>query len=273
MQSLKDWVDAVESRPRATATRTLINPREAANDSGSGCFNGLLDNGQFAWIKLPNSPHGPQALANDVVINRFMRTVGAPTPHAELVRVSADLINAWRTPAQWHGQPIRLRHDLIGHASYHVPTATESKINHFEHHADDDNANRQARLTAMWDLFAGFDDQWLYEAGNNHSIWSFDHGLWLYTEASDWTPELLQRQVHKPNERPDDELLSPDALELASLELSAVTHEQILNALCAVPTEWQIPNYDLGALGWFINTRLPAVAERLRHRAETTKKR
>ncbi|MEF3322273.1 hypothetical protein PV375_01005 [Gulosibacter sp. GYB002] len=273
MQSLKDWVEAVEARPRATATRTLLNPREAAKDSGSGCFNGLLDNEQFAWIKLPNSPHGARALANDVIINRFMRSVNAPTPTAELVRVSADLFNAWRTPAQWYGQPIRLHHDLIGHASYHVPTAIESKTNHFEHHTDDDNANRQALLAAMWDLFAGFDDQWLYDAANDHSIWSFDHGLWLYTEAFDWTPDLLQRKVREPNERPDDELLSPDALEVAAIGLSTVTHEQILNAICAVPVEWQIPNYDLGVLGWFINTRLPDVISRLYQRAETIRKR
>ncbi|RRJ85945.1 hypothetical protein EG850_11200 [Gulosibacter macacae] len=261
------WFGILDGYPRGVAVRTLVAPLHVATDSGAGCFFGLLDDGSEVWVKLPGNPQGTQVLVNETVIGGFSTLIAGPTPHRELVNVDADLINSWSGRPLWGDRYMHLDGPVIGHASTHIELVTEHPAEAFQYPKRDDNERRQAHLAALWDLFLGGDPQWLYQHPRDHSIWSHDHGFWMYTQESDWTECDLFQLVGVDNQWADLSALDPDSLETAALELESITHKQVLDVIAQVPACWGTPNRDLEALGWFITTRIPDVASRLRNGA------
>jgi hypothetical protein len=133
--------------------------------------------------------------------------------------------------------------------------------------ARDGNASRFAYYHALWDLCLGTDLQLLYDIGQQHQVWSIDHGLWFDSLEGDWSPELLQQRSGKPWDWPAGEL--PSGLEktgftAAADAIDALSDTDLAGVMAGVPLEWGVSDNVLRTLALFIYARRPVVARRLR---------
>jgi hypothetical protein len=129
---------------------------------------------------------------------------------------------------------------------------------------EDDNPRRHAGVYAIWDWCWGGDDQWLYSAPEENRLYSHDHGHYL-PDGPSWTEQSLVNKVDEPwvSPRPTAGINASFLHEFAD-RLDAVTRLQLAEVLRAIPTDWDVTQPELEALGFFLERRAPAVAARLR---------
>lgn len=254
------WRGLLSGRTRATATVALRAPIRRAQSSGAGAFLGLADDGRQYWFKVPGNSQGNQVLTNEVIVEGVGRLIGAPVCHRALATVPPSV-------TRWADYPVRASDSaVVAHASLHVAGAVDDDA--LAYTRRDDNARRQASLLALWDWCLGDDEQWLYDASNSSSIWSYDHGLWFTTGEGDWTPAVLERMVDLDGtfQAAPPGLDRVRMLEVAQL-LEAITPDDLLTVMSAVPVDWSASDSDLEAMAWFLYRRAPGVAERTRRLA------
>jgi hypothetical protein len=119
---------------------------------------------------------------------------------------------------------------------------------------------------ALYDWCCGADAQWLYDLNNDRTLYSHDHGLYFPPPGKGgWTISDLVTVVDVPYQLPDppDGLLATAIDELAA-SLEDVDRSSLVSIMNRVPTSWPVSDDELEALGWFLEYRAPAVAERLR---------
>jgi hypothetical protein len=117
----------------------------------------------------------------------------------------------------------------------------------------------------LYDWFWGSDEQWLYDIDADRTIYSHDHGLYLPPGNGAWTESELTQEVHTPRPLPNNPAdgVSEDALRHVAEKLRALESADIVDVLIQVPQSWAVSDHDLEALGWFLETRAPDVADRL----------
>jgi hypothetical protein len=77
------------------------------------------------------------------------------------------------------GEGLRLRlAEGYGSASLEVGDVVE--VRSLQHRSEDDNARRHVGVYALYDWCWGADDQWLYQGGTRNTIFSHDHGSYLW---------------------------------------------------------------------------------------------
>jgi len=223
----------------------------------------LADDGRSYWVKVPGNEQGNQVLVNEVVVAEVGAILGAPIRERILVTVPPSMTEWSEFPARRSPIP------LLAHASLHVPHAEDSDDLHYTKR--DDNGRRQAALAGLWDLCVGEDEQWLYDSSASYSIWSYDHGFWFTTGEGDWDAEVLQRLLGVANELKDlPHDVDREELDRVADAIAALTPQQLLGVMSAVPVEWGTSDRDLEAMAWFLFNRRDAVAFRLRQIASAS---
>lgn len=151
------------------------------------------------------------------------------------------------------------------HASRAIDHCDERGRPQFDARARDDNRRRQVGIYALYDLFFGFDQQWLYDIDDDRAIYSHDHGLYLPPVGSgSWTESELIALVDEAHQLPDSPVgLDAAAIASTSAALRRLDRAALLAILRRVPTGWGVDDADLEALGWFLERRAPAVADRI----------
>ncbi|MEV4737568.1 hypothetical protein MRBLWO14_002462 [Microbacterium sp. LWO14-1.2] len=251
------WAGQLEAYEPAVASIILRAPLQRARSSGAGAFLGIADDGLQYWFKVPGNPQGNYVLANEVIVEGVGALIGAPV----CKRALATITTASMTWDMYPGPPVP--NAVTAHASRHVGGAIDDDALGYTRR--DDNARRQAALVALWDWCLGDDEQWLYEAAAQSSVWSYDHGLWFTTGEGDWDSEVLRslEGIDGSFRQPPSGLNEQRLLEVAD-RIEAVTPEELLRVMSQVPVEWGIPSGDLETMGWLLYRRAPAVAQRVR---------
>ncbi|MBA8920409.1 hypothetical protein [Nesterenkonia jeotgali] len=225
--------------------------------SGSGVLKVLSSTGEVEWVKAMGNAQGNQALTTE-------RVVSGISDHLKLPAVDSHIIHI---PGAFQGFEMDQwgQYRVVAgpaHASKHVEGAREGDS--MKYRDRDSNAQRQAGIFAMWDLFLGQDEQWIYDTSKDYSIWSFDHSLWLTRGEGDWNEELLTRldsREWQPYVTPAG--LDPSALMQYAERLRRIEPAELIQVMNSVPVEWGTTDSDLEALAWFIYRRSSEVADRL----------
>ncbi|MEG9247761.1 HipA family kinase [Arthrobacter sp. Soc17.1.1.1] len=246
------------SHTRGRATTTLVAPIQTS-DAGSRPFLALAEDDNTYWVKPLGNPHGLTSLIAEQVVAHIGFLIGAPVRPVTLVDIPQTM-DGWP-----YGEGLRVRPG-VAHASLHLEShPLERDV--LEYVKRDHNAERQPRFIALWEWCAGEDEQWLYDLGADHEVWSFDHGYWLGGGGL-WTPSDLQRQVGLANSwtGPVRGMSAPAFVEVAS-RIRDLRVDDIAAAVASVPIEWGVSEEDLGHIVEWLDARRPALFDRLMRHA------
>jgi hypothetical protein len=189
------------------------------------------------------------------IVGRAGALIDAPVCKVTVIRVPEEL-------AGWEFRPgAKLEAGLV-HAALAVEDALE--VRRLEYRELDDNRRRHAGVFALYDWCWGADDQWLHCESDDRKLYSHDHGLYL-PDGPSWSEASLSAQVDTPHP-PAYATRGLDAGAVAALadRLEAISRDDLVALLSAVPASWSASDRELEALGFFLERRASAVAARLR---------
>jgi hypothetical protein len=253
-ESVASWHGALSSYERGlpmTSARAAVKSYE----DGTRATLMLTNDRKVYWVKVLGNPQGNQILVTEAVVSGVGTLINAPVRPTALVAIPPQITGVG------YGGGYRFR-DGIAHGSLHLENAEERDT--IEHQRNDGNQDRRGPLAALWDWCLGADPQWLYDMGNDYSIWSFDHGFWLGGDGGDWTTAMLTRLVDTPWQWTEAiSTVHPSSLEECALRLRSVSSVDILRVLATVPRDWGTDDRTLETLGWFLFCRRLRVADRL----------
>jgi hypothetical protein len=257
MGDRSEWAGLVSGRTNATELRltaVLGEPKATA----SSPFIGLAEDGQRWWIKAPQ-PQLAKALVTELIVGKLGALIGSPVCQVATIRIGPELLPHDLRP----GLPLS---EGVGTATLDLRgTATEIRgtLNRRE---DDDNSVRHAGIYALVDWCFGSDLQWLQLVDDDWKVFSHDHGWYLPPSGPDWREADLIGTVDTAASIPGDSPSGLDSFELKRLAtaLDNVDRPQLATVLNHIPTEMPVTDHELECLGWFLETRAPAVAARLR---------
>ena len=218
-------------------------------------FLGLCESGRQYWIKALGNPQGDLVLVSERVVSAVGELIGAPVRPTALVEITEAVA------ANRPGNLSFLRSGTA-HGSLHLEPADVS--DDVLYTTSDNNPTRLPALAGLWDWCLGEDEQWIYAPSEDHSLWSFDHGLWI-GQGFDWSAAdaaALSQQDRRWNNRLRG--ADPVAFTQVAERIEAVTADEILGAVASVPLTWGISDTDLEALAWVLWIRRQPVAARLR---------
>ncbi|MBB6567004.1 hypothetical protein HPO96_31200 [Kribbella sandramycini] len=254
MDDREDWRGALDGVRRHEATEVLMAPIRRT-ESGAAAFLGLAESQRQYWIKPLGNPQGDQILVTEQLVSAAGRLIGAPVRPTALIEIPEEL-SGWK-----YGEVHRLSAG-IAHGSLNLEFA--DVIDELLYTSDDDNARRQPALAALWDWCLGEDEQWLYDLRDDHSIWTFDHGLWL-GGGFGWSGDQLAHDV-AANWWWTEPVTGMDKAAFGDVadRIEAVTAEQLIEVVAGVPVAWDVPPFELETVAWFLYRRRTPVANRLR---------
>lgn len=150
----------------------------------------------------------------------------------------------------------------IAHASLNVEGG--EYIDELTFRRRDDNRRNHAAILAMWDLCWGRDEQWLTDGTADERYYSHDHGLFLDPSAGVWGTAEFEALAVEPRPLPDDWKDIDNATAAAvSNDLRRLTMGTITEVLRCVPKSWPVSDEQLESIGYFLQVRAPAVAQRV----------
>jgi hypothetical protein len=256
MGDRSEWAGLVNGRASATELRltaVLGGPKATA----SSPFMGLADDGQRWWIKSPQQQLA-KALVTELVVGKLGELIGSPVCRVKTIRIGPELLPHELRP----GLPLS---EGVGTATLDL-RGTVTQTSTLDRREEDDNSVRHAGIYALVDWCFGSDLQWLQLVEEDWKVFSHDHGWYLPPSGPEWGEADLISSVHTPIPIHGDSPSGLDAFELERLAktLDGVDRAQIANVLNGVPSEMPVSDHELECLGWFLESRAPAVAMRLR---------
>lgn len=252
-----DWTGLVAGH-RAPGEPIVIRvPLQPARRSTVGSFLALASDGSRWWVKPAGQGDLDRTLVVEFVVSRAGTLIGAPTCQGAVAKVPSEL-EGWEFKRGGHLRP------GLGHATRNVDQAVEERRN-LAHRDRDDNRMRQAGIFALYDWCWGSDEQWLYSTTADMTIFSHDHGLYLPPSGAGWSRTAMRDAIDIPHELGQPVYgLDPRAVETFADELDKVDRAAIVQIMRAVPGQWPVDDGELETIGWFLERRAPAVADRLR---------
>lgn len=260
MTDERPWLGKLNGRRKVTNPIPLAAwTNESPGFGGSRPLLAIAADGQQYWVKLITNDQGPMVPVNEQIVGRCGELIGAPTCQVEIIDVPASLAGLVSGIQVEAG---------LAHGSLNVPRT----VNNHElgHRTEDDNSRRHAGIFALHDWCWGGDCQWLFAQTDEQKTYSHDHGH-FFPGGPNWQqhPNSLRDLINQPH--PLHEYgsfsaagLSPEALEDYAVALDAVSSDDIIEILSAIPPEWDVTDADLENLGFFLEQRAPRVATRLR---------
>lgn len=258
---LADWQGLVDARHDDFDDLRVVAIVGSAEATWSGPFRAVASDGNQYFVKsLSTCPAGQErSLVSEHVIARVGRLIAAPMCRVSLIEIPGELTGYEVRPG------VELKAGLA-HASLALTHADERGRPHLDARHQNDNRRRHAGVYALFDWCLGADQQWLYDIANDRMLYSHDHGLYLPpTDTGTWTKNDLMTHVDAewPLPDPADDLL-PAAVEEIADALESVGRSSLRAVMDSVPAHWPVSDSDLEALGYFLEYRAPAVADRLR---------
>jgi hypothetical protein len=234
-----------------------------SNAGGSGAFLGLASDGERYWIKPLNNAQGQRVPITEQIVGRAGQLVGAPTCVVRTIAIEKEF-------AGWEFRPGHRLEAGIAHASHHVADAVETRT--LDRHVDDDNARRYIYVAALYDWCWGGDVQGLMAIKEENRYYSHDHGWYLPPEGANWTVEELEARANTPHELAvNDHGSSAQFCDGVAATIEALKRNQIRQALSAIPASWPVTDDELECVGFFLEKRACAVAERIRRRSRSSR--
>lgn len=250
-----DWNGLLDGRTDPQAPLVVELPLAASPAGGSGTFLAEASDNRRWWIKPQNNLQGPQVIVTDYVVASAGRLIGAPVCEVAIVEVPEEIVG-------WEFRASARLEAGFAHASLAVDNVQEART--LEYRDRNENVRRHAGVFALYDWCWGGDDQWLYCEAQDRKLYSHDHGWYLPETGPDWSEEALLAHVDDAH-LPDYSTPGLDSTELGELtdRLNAPLRKRLVGMLMTVPTSWPVADSDLEALGFFLERRAPAVAQRL----------
>lgn len=250
------WLGLLSTHSRPVA-ETSVSFIAQVSDSGSRPFLGITGDGRRFWVKYLGNQHGIDSLVSERVVAAMARKIDAPMRASVLVDVpewltsDGRLIGSGVQPGPAHG-------------SEFLDNCIEKTV--LDSVSRDGNRYRQPKFIALWELFLGVDEQWLYDHANDHQVWSFDHGCWTNGgEPQEMTAGDYERLLNTWGGW-DGSVKGMDSQSFidASDRLVALTVADFIDVVASVPVPWGIPDGLLECLAWWLHVRRFHVAERMR---------
>jgi len=251
-----EWSGLLDSRGAPEEVLQIEQPLKPSVEGGSGVFLARASDGQRWWVKPENNLQGAKVIVTEYLIGSLGSLIGAPTCEVAVSQIPEEL-------AGWEFRPGATLEAGLAHASRNVEDA--QLLHSLDYRQQDDNRRRHVGVFAIYDWCWGGDDQWLYCHSAEHRIYSHDHGWYLPEVGPEWSESALLSRIneaHPPSYPKND--LDPSAITQIAGVLEQIDKEKLVPILMSVPTSWAATNTDLEALGFFLERRAPAVADRLR---------
>lgn len=256
MVQLNEWQGLLTDSRVETAETNLIMFMDQGNRGGSGAFKGLCGDLQRYWIKPLNNSQGQIVPITEQIVGRVAKLIGAATCDVKTVEI----------PEAFAGQEFRQNKKIesgIAHGSLSVDDVVD--VGGLDYRNNDDNQRRHATMFALYDWCWGGDMQGLCKTTEDHQFFSHDHGWYLPPNGQSWDIQNLQSCVDVPHElnQPKGGITSVMVNEVIKA-LEAVTRDQLVKVLCCIPKSWPVTNEQLETVGWFLESRVPGVVQRMR---------
>ena len=259
---LDDWSGLAQGRTDDFDELYVVAPEPASTaPSFGGPFRATANDSNIYFVKSLDTcvPGGKPSLAVEQIVARLGDLIAAPVCKTSLIRIPDALDGYAPYPNRGRLSP------GLAHASLALNRA-EDRAPMLVARTKDNNSRRHVGLYALYDWCFGMDPQWLLDLDNDLAIYSHDHGLYFppLTQPG-WNRGELIRHVDEPHELrdPREGLLSEEAKRVA-LAIGQVSRDDLAAILRAVPASWPVSDAELEVLGWFLERRAAAVAERVR---------
>jgi hypothetical protein len=250
-----DWLDKLAGLRNDDAELRLDVPLGQGTRGGSGAFPGLADDGKRYWIKPLNNQQGLRIPITEQIVGRAGALTGAPTCIVRTIQIPSQLVG-------WEFRPGYRLEASIAHACEHVGDAAD--VRGLDRRNEDDNARRHAHMMALFDWCWGGDPQGLVALSAESRYYSHDHGWYLPPIGPTWDEASLEWNIDIAHEyvAPNDGI-TPAFVDDIVGKLIAVQRSDICTMLARIPAIWPATNAELECVGFFLESRAPAVAARL----------
>lgn len=259
MATEADWNGLVSGRSDSPTRGLYVSAcLQPGKGSAASPFLALGSDGAEWWVKPPENAMLLRALVTEQVVAGVGNLIGAPMCQAAKIDIPAALL-------PWSHGPGRSLVAGLGSATKGLPNAVMEIRGVLDYRAEDDNRARHAGVYALVDWCFGSDLQWLIHVSDEWRLYSHDHGWYFPPSGADWTVDQLRTTVDQPCPITDDASgLSQAELTRLADALDEVKRDDIAGVLRNVPTSWIASDTELETLGWYLETRAPQVAARLR---------
>ncbi len=204
-----------------------------------------------------NNLQGQRVPITEQIVGRAGALIGAPTCVVRTIEISPDF-------AGWEFRPGATLLAGVAHASLNVEPVVQTGS--LTHRSDDDNARRHAQIFGLYDWCWGGDPQWLVALAEENRFYSHDHGHFL-PNGPNWFAATLETNVDAAHEFAEaGDAITPELGREVSATLRAIQREALRDALGRIPSAWPVTDEELECVGFFLERRAAASAERLTRR-------
>lgn len=230
-------------------------PIKRSPRGGSGTFLAADGVGEQWWVKPLNNLQDARVTVTEAIVASVGALICAPVCDSDIVCLPPEIEG-------WEFRPGSVIESGYAHASRAVANAVEDRF--LQYRENDDNARRHVGVFAVYDWCWGGDEQWLYAVSEDRKLYSHDHGWYLPETGATWDVGALVTHVSVPHMAE----WSPSGLDSAVIaacadRLRTLTHDELVGALSGIPKSWPVSDLELERVGWFLESRAPAVAARL----------
>jgi hypothetical protein len=202
-----------------------------------------------------NNLQGPRVPVTEQIVGRAGRLIGAPVCAVQTIEIPPDFVG-------WEFRPGARLEVGIAHASRQIDPVVENGT--LDRRLDDDNARRHAYIFALHDWCWGGDGQWLVALAEDNAYYSHDHGWYLPPEGPVWTADSLEAHVDMAHEfGGSGDAITPAIASEVAASLRKVERAALRDVLRTIPRTWPITDDELECVGFFLERRADATAQRL----------
>lgn len=252
---LRTSILAALARAAQPVCPTAILPLQQSSSGGSGAFLVRADDEKRYWCKCLGNPQGPRVPANEQIVGRLGRIIGAAVCDVSIIRIPAEL-------KDWEYRPGQRLAEGYAHGSLAIAGPFETRS--IQHAGDDANPERLTSLRILADWCWGGDHQWLYVPAEENRYFSHDHGHY-FPGGPNWTIDTLRSNDPSqaapgagtiPAQRPEV------ALRIAEV-LAQMDELGIARALAGLPSDWPVKEDELVEMTTYLARRRLGVIERI----------
>ncbi|MDO4632092.1 MAG: hypothetical protein Q4A82_07410 [Corynebacterium sp.] len=247
-------------------TKNKRNPRPKIRvtiktaDTGTRPFLAEADDGNFYWCKQFHNAHGGPSTINEVVSSIIGKELGSPILDWKILDIPSELVGTY-TPRSAEGNRILLEELPLFGTRQLFPVEEETDALKF---VDKDfNYDRMPLLIALWILCDAQDLQLLFNASDDYSVYSLDHGMWFGSFERIWDLQPPTSPQGQTEVLPLLGSIPEPHWDKAINAVKGLNKTLIDDVLKTVPAEWQVSPEKLEKLVKYALSRKPYTIEQL----------